>query len=149
MIDEDRVHDDPNIEATVLRYLPFLRRECAKVPARVHPPGWDLEDLVQESLAWALVQARRYNPDRGASLETWVGNCMRWAPRTVSQRAHGVPNSAIDRAGDIRRAPPAPRSGRLPTDSASAPGAPAGSAARGTVGSPPGSGTWSAAWSAP
>jgi len=83
--------------------MPFLRSRCAHVPARVLPPAWDREDLVSASLVWVLVQARRYRPDRDTKLSTWVRQCMKWAPNTVSQRAQDVPGGAIGKARLIRK----------------------------------------------
>lgn len=69
-----------DIDAVVVRHLPYLRRRLRGMSA---PGGFGPEDVESACIEWALVQARRYDPARGMRLDVWVRQAMAWAAVTV------------------------------------------------------------------
>lgn len=84
----------------VARHAPLIKRIAWHLITRL-PPSVQLDDLMQVGMMGLLEASRNYDPDQGASFETFAGTRIRgamldeirrtdWAPRSVRVKAREV-----------------------------------------------------------
>ncbi|MDY6941624.1 MAG: RNA polymerase sigma factor FliA [Pseudomonadota bacterium] len=94
---EDRVIDQ---EQLVRDHAELVRRIAQHLISRL-PASVQIEDLIQSGMIGLLEAARNYDPEQGASFETYAGIRIRgamldetrksdWAPRSVHRKAREV-----------------------------------------------------------
>lgn len=83
------------IDAQLLSFEPL----CRHVARRYFAPGLDHDDLLQEARIGAYKGIRDYQPERGSSLNTFVGHCAErqviTAVKTAQRAKHGPLNTAV------------------------------------------------------
>lgn len=86
--------------ALVEQYAPMVKRIALHLLARL-PANVQLNDLIQSGMVGLLEVAKKYDPEKGASFETYAGIRIRgamlddirkddWAPRSVHRNARRV-----------------------------------------------------------
>ena len=84
----------------VSRNVPLVKRIAYHLVSRL-PPSVQVEDLIQAGMIGLLEAAKNYNPDQGASFETYAGIRIRgamldeirrsdWTPRSVHRKVRMV-----------------------------------------------------------
>lgn len=87
-------------ESVVIRYSPLVKRIAYHLMARM-PPMVLVDDLIQAGMIGLLDASRHYNPNLGASFETYAGIRIRgsmldelrrndWAPKSVHRKVREV-----------------------------------------------------------
>jgi len=92
-------------EEAVLKYAPLVKRIAYHLMARM-PPSVQVDDLIQAGMIGLLEAINSFNPDKGASFETFSGIRIRgsmldemrrgdWVPRSVHRNARRI-NKVIE-----------------------------------------------------
>jgi RNA polymerase sigma factor for flagellar operon FliA len=90
----------PTTESLVLQNASLVKRIAYHLMTRL-PPSVQIEDLIQAGMIGLLEAARQYNPQQGASFETYAGIRIRgamldelrrydWTPRSVHRKSREV-----------------------------------------------------------
>lgn len=102
-IDQYRATAAPNVadeRALVMEYAPLVKRIAHHLSARL-PQTLEVEDLMQAGMIGLLEAARKFDPDNGASFETFAGIRIRgamidqvrpcdWTPRSVHRKGRDM-----------------------------------------------------------
>ena len=85
---EDTVDiDTPDIDAMMLRFLPYLRRQVAfRLAGRGGRGHYDQDDVCQQCYLWSIPVARRWSASRGMRLDVWIRQVYQWATLVVPGR---------------------------------------------------------------
>lgn len=92
--------EDSSQSELVTQHVSLVKRIAYHLVSRL-PPSVQVEDLIQAGMIGLLEAARNYNPDQGASFETYAGIRIRgamldeirrsdWTPRSVHRKVRMV-----------------------------------------------------------
>lgn len=91
MSSEDCIHPTTSradIDATMVRYLPMLRRQVRRRAGSLHYGHFDLEDVVQHAFESAIKHCRRYRDGTG-TIDGWVVMQFSFAARNATAEVVG------------------------------------------------------------
>lgn len=91
---------NPNFNQLIEDYAPLVKRIGHHLKGRL-PPSVQLDDLIQSGMIGLIEAARKYEPSKGASFETYAGIRIRgamldeirkgdWAPRSVHRNSRKI-----------------------------------------------------------
>jgi len=90
--------DTTDIDAMMVRFLPYLRRQVARrVAGRGGRGHYDADDVCQQCYLWSLPVVRRWRASGGMRLDVWVRQVYRWAALVVPVRLGALPGRASHR----------------------------------------------------
>lgn len=94
------VNSEASLDALVQRYASLVKRIAHHLTGRM-PANISVDDMIQSGMIGLIEAAQKYDPDKGASFETYAGIRIRgamldevrkgdWAPRSVHRNSRRV-----------------------------------------------------------